>query len=414
VFAQPAFGQQLRALRRSRGLTQAELAGNGISTAYLSRLESGGRPPTARAVEYLAGRLGVNPSAFGQGAPGNLSAIIAMISSGGRFEAAASLRQALHESGAEDAALRWHGYWLLAELEEKEGLAADRRDTLKLLVAVSDETGSPELRLRARHQLATCHRSLGDILSAYPVAMEAYAIATADVLNVVDTARAFMALIAVQSELGRLPEARQLADELERLVVDGDSAAGGTTASGNAPAAVQAQVLWTSATVLTRQGESELASRRLDQAMERLAGSDDLVLWLRLRLAAASLYLQMETDSVDRVLHLLAEVGPAVRLAGLRQYAQEFDLLQGIASFRHGDLATARESCLRLDAVGQSLDFRDTVRLGLLKNQLLIAEGDRELAVANLRDLAVKAQRSAHVDLAAEIWRYLAEAGAAR
>ncbi|WP_309051959.1 helix-turn-helix transcriptional regulator, partial [Streptomyces sp.] len=49
MLEQPAFGRRLKRLRRERGISQATLAGGGMSTGYLSRLESGARNPTERA-----------------------------------------------------------------------------------------------------------------------------------------------------------------------------------------------------------------------------------------------------------------------------------------------------------------------------------------------------------------------------
>ncbi|KRF13772.1 hypothetical protein ASG90_13105 [Nocardioides sp. Soil797] len=52
-------GERLRAARRSRGLTQSELAGDTASTGYISRIESGQRRPNAKTLVELAGRLHV-------------------------------------------------------------------------------------------------------------------------------------------------------------------------------------------------------------------------------------------------------------------------------------------------------------------------------------------------------------------
>ena len=57
---QPVFGRRLRQLRTERGLTLAALAGEGMSTGYLSRLESGARQPTERAIAHLAAQLGIS------------------------------------------------------------------------------------------------------------------------------------------------------------------------------------------------------------------------------------------------------------------------------------------------------------------------------------------------------------------
>lgn len=53
------FGRRLRELRTAAGWTQAELAGERFSHAYISVLEAGRREPSRAAVSYLAMRLGV-------------------------------------------------------------------------------------------------------------------------------------------------------------------------------------------------------------------------------------------------------------------------------------------------------------------------------------------------------------------
>ena len=54
-----ALGGRLRSARQARGLTQGEVADDVMSVAYLSRIESGHRQPTAPALEALAERLDV-------------------------------------------------------------------------------------------------------------------------------------------------------------------------------------------------------------------------------------------------------------------------------------------------------------------------------------------------------------------
>ena len=52
------FGERVRQLRISQGLAQTDLAGDGLSSSYVSLLESGKRAPTVSAVAALADRLG--------------------------------------------------------------------------------------------------------------------------------------------------------------------------------------------------------------------------------------------------------------------------------------------------------------------------------------------------------------------
>ena len=53
-------GQRLRRLRLDRGLSQRELAGPGVSYAYISRIEAGARRPSVKALRVLAEKLGVS------------------------------------------------------------------------------------------------------------------------------------------------------------------------------------------------------------------------------------------------------------------------------------------------------------------------------------------------------------------
>jgi transcriptional regulator with XRE-family HTH domain len=53
-------GQRVRRLRLKRGLSQRQLAGPGVTYAYVSRIENGGRKPSLKAMRLLAQRLGVS------------------------------------------------------------------------------------------------------------------------------------------------------------------------------------------------------------------------------------------------------------------------------------------------------------------------------------------------------------------
>jgi tetratricopeptide (TPR) repeat protein len=57
--AAETIGQRLRRLRLERGLSQRELAGPGVSYAYISRIEAGARRPSVKALRTLAPKLGV-------------------------------------------------------------------------------------------------------------------------------------------------------------------------------------------------------------------------------------------------------------------------------------------------------------------------------------------------------------------
>src|SRR3954447_14751304 len=53
------FGGRLRELRKARGLSQQAIAGDGISSGYVSLIEPDKRVPSAATLQGLSGRLGV-------------------------------------------------------------------------------------------------------------------------------------------------------------------------------------------------------------------------------------------------------------------------------------------------------------------------------------------------------------------
>lgn len=61
-------GERIRRLRLSRRISQRELSAPGISYAYISRIENGGRRPSLEALRLIAGRLGVDPEYLETGA----------------------------------------------------------------------------------------------------------------------------------------------------------------------------------------------------------------------------------------------------------------------------------------------------------------------------------------------------------
>lgn len=399
---QPFFGERLKVLRLERGLSQAAVAGDEMSTPYLSRLESGARRPTPRVVSYLAERLQVSPRAFEDIQDSPLAQAVASASSAGDTVLSSELAAALRaEDRSAPAALRWQALWLLARAHGAQAQHAEEYQVLTELAAVSDEMGIPELRIRTNTALAHSARSLGHIAKACEHAAAAVAEAAAAAaaepgsLSLADRTAALDALISAQAEAGQLAQARAGADELLALTEPGGGAA-------------FTRALWTSATVAIRQGEPAQARADLERALASLDSQDDLKLWLRLRLAVASLLLQITPPQTEAAKARLDESEPVINLVGTEQNRQELSLLRAQLAFKEGRQDEARELCAALEEREIQLSFRDRIRLEALRSLLGIMDGQTEAGVARLRQLAQEAQDSQNVELAAELWRELA------
>jgi transcriptional regulator with XRE-family HTH domain len=67
--ARETIGQRLRRLRKAKGLSQRELATEHVSYAYISRIESGARNPSVKALREIAPKLGVSAYELEFGVP---------------------------------------------------------------------------------------------------------------------------------------------------------------------------------------------------------------------------------------------------------------------------------------------------------------------------------------------------------
>ncbi|MFJ7149036.1 helix-turn-helix domain-containing protein [Streptomyces sp. NPDC100445] len=396
---QPHFGRRLRKLRLERGLSQMAVVGEGMSTGYLSRLESGERRPTPRAVTYLAQRLGVDVSALSEPLGcGSLSHALAAASSAPPgTDSTVALVHALRDDDHADPSSRWQALWLLSRADDRNGDYEAERGRLRELIDLSELLAIPELRVRAYVQYARCLRALGDLGTAEAAAVTALAVAREEELQVADTMTALVMLIGVETESGRLDAAGRHVHELERDLLP----------AASAPQAAEA--LWTASLVSHRQGDHTAARNRLETALSLLRARDDPELWTRLRTAAAATALEMSPPRPEAARRWLGEAEPLAELTGTPRLGQELRAVRAHLAFHEGRLDEARTLCRALlHDDGLRLPCRDRVRLAVLDGRLTILDGRVEEGIAALERLGHQAAEARNPDLAAHIWQSLA------
>ncbi|MFH9176773.1 helix-turn-helix domain-containing protein [Streptomyces albogriseolus] len=148
---QPQIGRRPRRLRAARGLSQADVVGDGMSTGHLSRLESGERRPTERTVAHLARRLGVDASALTGPTDGrSLTAVLASVASAPAGSGGTEvLGRAVEEDPGEDPAARRQALWLLSRDAGRDGDYELERVRLLELLKLSRVLEAPDLRARS-------------------------------------------------------------------------------------------------------------------------------------------------------------------------------------------------------------------------------------------------------------------------
>ncbi|MFE5888966.1 helix-turn-helix domain-containing protein [Streptomyces sp. NPDC056468] len=401
MLEQPAFGRRLRQLRQQRGKSQVELTGPGMSATYLSRLESGSRRPTERSVAYLAERLGIPAESFEQQPEDSLTDAVASVAALSEREvdeeAAGILVEALAAAVDADPLMRWHALAQLARCYEALGDFPGQRDALVRLNELSDELGRPVLQVRARLRMARCARNLGDSEAARGAVRQVLAISEEhDVrISASDLVRSKLVLVSAEAELGDLAESARLVEEVRRSLEHTDSA-------------LAAEVLWTAATVSTRQGNHARAFDFLLEALGSLDSRDNLLLWIRLRLAAASLSMQSMPPRLAEAESFLDSVEPLLKVTGPLRHWHELLFLKAKLAYHQGDADRAAELATQAEEGLQSFTYRDQMRLKVLREVLDLKFGDQD-AGGRLRELVAQVERANMPDLAAEVWRTVAE-----
>ncbi|PKW00394.1 Helix-turn-helix domain-containing protein [Streptomyces sp. 1222.5] len=396
MLEQPYFGRRLKQLRIERGLSQAVLAGDDMSTGYLSRLESGARRPTARATEYLMKQLGVGAAEFEEQRVASLAHAFTVAVSAESDENTEALESALAADDGSNVLLRWQTLWLLAQRKRRSGEHAHELAHLEELVELGEATGVPALRVRAMTQLARCLRSSGEIARATDMATRAHLLARDNELSTSDLALNLLALISVETEGGRLPDACAHGEELLTLV-EGRSDT------------LWAEAVWTVAAVRVRQGDLAAAQALLGRALEEFQSSENLVLWLRLRVASARLHLLNTPADPDAAQRCIEAIEAGLPFARSPMLEQELTFLKANLAFHEGRYMDARALLGQLDRTSLRLTHRDRVQVDVLDNRLRIAEGNEEEGLRGMHRLAQQAHETSNIDLAADIWRIAAE-----
>ncbi|MFB7171608.1 helix-turn-helix domain-containing protein [Streptomyces sp. NPDC056254] len=405
---QPAFGKRVRESRRIQGLSQGDLAGEGVSASYVSLVESGHRIPSLKAAKVIAGRLGVTleelcePEARDRQRTHRLQLVGLLVAArssqlaGDWAEARSQLDTVVRQAG--DGGfdeVRWEARWELATVLDRLGADAEREAVLLKLLNDPITTAAQLMRARAAIELADLHRRTGRLSDAVTFAEEASGAAAGLDAGRPEHVRAQVVLLTAYVESGEWHRAKGLGDALLTEVPS-------ITAEP-----LRACALWAAAGARHLGGGSE-AVGLLAEAEELLGGADDVRLRIRLDRARALLALATGDASAQVLLERARRVQA---LDSAPPAATWLAALEALAVVRSG-AASPDEAAAAADALDPSaLGPVDRARCTVIRARARRAAGQEEAAAEDFRAAAADYEKAGAVRLAMETWRELSAPG---
>lgn len=334
-------GRRLRSIRVARGLTQGEVVGDAMSVAYLSRLETGARRPTVKALTALASRLDVTIDALLETDPGQdpeevrlaLDYAELALESGEPAEAAEHLDAALGklDEVAAGAGLRERAKLLHARSLEASGLEDDAIIELEALLA--NDALSGVSRIKAGIALSRIHRETGDLGRAITCGEEVLSQLSAAGLEASDEAvQLSVTVAAAYFERGDTAHAVRLCSKAISQAETLDS-----------PRA-RASAYWNASVMQANRGDIAAAVPLAERALALLSEGQDARNLARLRTEVGRLQLELDPPAVDEARENLTQAVSEMEWSSASPTDRAWTLL-GLAraAYLSGELEQARE-----------------------------------------------------------------------
>jgi tetratricopeptide (TPR) repeat protein len=340
----------LREARRRAGLTQQQLAYDGCSTAYISRIESGARVPSPPILRELAARLGVSEAYLARGEDVEAAVVSELVEA----EIALALEDLDHARALYEAALahavdperRAEALEGLGNIALREGSASDavRLLTKALRVAGDDPAARPSLA----EALARAHATLGEPAPA--IALLETCVERFDREGDPVQFVRFAALLGYAlTDNGNFAEAERV---VARALSVGRAVADPYT---------RARLYWSQSRLRAEQGQSELAERYARRALETLRTTEDtFAVALVLETLA---HISLDLGRPDEALELLAEGRPLIEGAGTPADIAHFRIEEARALAAVGESERAAALAMQLSGSLGELPPSDSGRV---------------------------------------------------
>jgi tetratricopeptide (TPR) repeat protein len=386
-------------------MTQADLTGPGLSTSYLSLLESGLRQPSAKVVGQLAERLSVDAEFLATGRNSTLAqeveldtrfAELALLN--GDAREARDAFERLRAAVAADDPIRWRLEHGLSRAHERCGQLEEAIEGLEALREQAETDPAHRPWLEVVIDLSRCYRETGDLARAVEVAERAVERARSLGLSAQrDMPRLIATLAGASRERGDHAHAAQL---LARLL---------DTLDGDATRRDRGSALWNAAVVAAERGLFADGILLAERAMAQFAEEEDVRAAGLLRTTFAWILIESPDGDPERALQLLDQAHEQLTAAGMQievAYTETELSRVSVQLGRSSDgVRWARSSLERLG----DHDRLESIRARVALAGALLAGDEAAAAVEELTRAA-----EAMVDVsagrqAAAVWRDLAQ-----
>jgi tetratricopeptide (TPR) repeat protein len=365
-------GRRVRNARIAAGLTQAELAAEDISTAYVSRIEAGQRRPEAGLLEKMAARLGVG-----------LEVLLREPADETSLELQLEVDYAELALAAGDAAAALAGVDRVLERLPASGVDPLRRGALQVRALALEASGEVEDAVRALEDLVAdvqpdvswlkalialsrCHRELGDFARAISVGELAESVI--EELDLSGTTEAIQLTITVAGAYLSQGDTAHAMRICQRAIESAERI-GSPLAKGSA--------YWNASVIESRRGRPTAALKLAQQAMAVFELGEDSRNLGRLRTQVAFMQLRLDPPDPQAAKDTLRQAERELEwsAAGTLDKADHY-LAQAKAHLLLGEYAEALE---RLDLSHQLAGDQSPVLLAethVLRGQVSAAQGD--------------------------------------
>ncbi|WP_327044922.1 helix-turn-helix domain-containing protein [Microbispora sp. NBC_01189] len=321
--AQDLVGQRIKAIRRQRGLSQAQLAHPELSDSYVSLIESGKRTPTPAVLELLAQKLDCSLTYLVNGVTAEqmedlevgLSFARMALENGEVAEARRRYAELLADGNLLGLpSLRVEARYGYALASEACGEVAEAISMLEELGGSETEVMTQERKIAVALALCRCHRERGDFSAAVKVgehALETMArSAWTDALVELGAT-----LLSVYLARGDMLRARHFAAEL--------LAAAETLGSPRAAVASS----WNAALVAEQTGRGEEALALIERALAIQSETGEARNLARLRQAYANMLLRLHPEESEKARDLLLRAQREMEAAATSTFDRAFGAL---------------------------------------------------------------------------------------